>query len=101
VPIANAATAAAQAEERRLLHVALGRARDELHCSWARSRAYGTRRAHREPSPWLSDLEHSAVAFGGPNVDLSARVGDMRSALAAAAPPAPKPRPRPSNRLRR
>jgi len=101
VPIANAATAAAQAEERRLLHVALGRARDELHCSWARSRAYGTRRAHREPSPWLSDLEHAAAAFGGPAVDLSARVGDMRSALAAAAPPAPKPRPRPSNRLRR
>jgi DNA helicase-2/ATP-dependent DNA helicase PcrA len=101
VPVANAATDAARAEERRLLHVALGRARDELHCSWARVRAYGARRSNREPSPWLGELEDAAVAFAGPAPDLSARVGGMRSALAAASPPVPKPRPRPSNRLGR
>ena len=53
VPISWATSAAAQAEERRLLHVALSRAEDELHCSWARARSVGTRRAPREPSPWL------------------------------------------------
>jgi len=40
-------------EERRLLYVALTRARDELHCSWARSRAFGSRTSQRKPSPWL------------------------------------------------
>ena len=35
VPISWATSEAARAEERRLLHVALSRAEDELHCSWA------------------------------------------------------------------
>ena len=44
---------AALEEERRLLYVALTRARDELHCTWARSRTFGSRSAKRSPSPWL------------------------------------------------
>jgi ATP-dependent exoDNAse (exonuclease V) beta subunit len=40
-------------ENRRLLYVALTRARDELHCTWARSRAFGSRSLKRSPSPWL------------------------------------------------
>jgi DNA helicase-2/ATP-dependent DNA helicase PcrA len=43
-------------EERRLLYVALTRARDELHCSHATRRAFGSRSLRRQPSPWLEDL---------------------------------------------
>jgi DNA helicase-2/ATP-dependent DNA helicase PcrA len=101
VPIANATSAAERDEERRLLHVALSRARDELECSWARTRTFGGRRSTREPSPWLGELEHAAAQFAGAPVDLAARVGGMRAALAASDPPPGKPRPRPSNRLSR
>ena len=38
-------------EERRLLYVALTRARDELICSWAKTRTFGSRTANRQPSP--------------------------------------------------
>ena len=55
VPIVHASTAAAREEERRLLDVALTRASEQLHCSWARSRrTNGGRRVDREPSPWLA-----------------------------------------------
>jgi len=47
-------SAAAQAEERRLLHVALSRAEDELHCSWAQARSVGARRAARDPRAQLT-----------------------------------------------
>ncbi len=56
VPIGRAKTAAAEAEERRLLYVALTRAGQELHCSWARARTFGGHRVAREPSPWLALL---------------------------------------------
>ena len=54
VPIGRATTGAAEAEERRLLYVALTRARQELHCSWAEERSFGARAVRRRPSPWLS-----------------------------------------------
>jgi DNA helicase-2/ATP-dependent DNA helicase PcrA len=101
VPIASASSATERDEERRLLHVALSRARDELQCSWARTRTFGGRRSNREPSPWLGDLEHVAAQFTGAPVDLAARVDGMRTALVASEPPPAKPRPRPSNRLSR
>jgi DNA helicase-2/ATP-dependent DNA helicase PcrA len=95
VPISWATTAEAQAEERRLLHVALSRAEDELHVSWARARLVGTRRTAREPSPWLGLLEHEANR--APHGLLSRRrgprdhLGELRATLAAASPPAPPP----------
>ncbi|HTD49214.1 MAG TPA: ATP-dependent helicase, partial [Acidimicrobiia bacterium] len=61
VPISWADNPAARAEERRLLHVALGRAEDWVQCSWAHERTMHGRRAARQPSPWLAELE-AAVA---------------------------------------
>ncbi len=43
-------------EERRLLYVALTRARDELHCYHAESRTFGSRTVRRTPSPWIEDI---------------------------------------------
>jgi DNA helicase-2/ATP-dependent DNA helicase PcrA len=95
VPISWSTSDAAQAEERRLLHVALSRAEDELHCSWARVRAVGSRRAPREPSPWLGQLENEANH--APHGLLQRRraprdhVAELRATLASASPPSPPP----------
>lgn len=56
VPISHAKTLEAQGEERRLLHVALTRAEDELHLSWAQSRRLRERHVVRRPSPYMEDL---------------------------------------------
>ncbi len=67
VPIAYANSPMELAEERRLLYVALTRARRRLHCSWARERRTASG-AHlrREPSPWLPSL---AAHFSGTGED--------------------------------
>ncbi|HTN99860.1 MAG TPA: ATP-dependent DNA helicase UvrD2 [Microthrixaceae bacterium] len=62
-------------EERRLLYVAMTRARDELSCSWAASRTFGSRDAKRKPSPWL-DIVSSTVGTASPV--LSGRDGVRR-----------------------
>jgi len=56
VPISYAVTPEAVAEERRLVYVAMTRAQDQLHCSWARSRRFGERSRDRQPSTFLSDM---------------------------------------------
>ncbi len=55
MPISQAQTPAEVEEERRLLYVAMTRARDELAVSWAVAREPGGR-ANRGPSPFLSGL---------------------------------------------
>ncbi len=77
-------------EERRLLYVALTRAREELHCTWARSREFGSRSLTRKPSPWL-EIVASTVGMAPLQVDRkegarrarSARSGSSRSGRAA------------------
>jgi DNA helicase-2/ATP-dependent DNA helicase PcrA len=56
VPISRATAPHEEAEERRLLYVALTRAATELHCSWSRQRVFGNRSVPRDPSPWLDLL---------------------------------------------
>jgi superfamily I DNA/RNA helicase len=72
VPIAYASTAAALAEERRLLYVALSRAERELHCSWARQRRTSNgAMLWREPSPWLAALAGRCALPGGATEDFA------------------------------
>jgi DNA helicase-2/ATP-dependent DNA helicase PcrA len=86
VPIAYASTAAAVAEERRLLYVALTRAENELWCSWARARRVGERCWRCGPSPLLAGVE--AVIGDVPPVThpghAARRVDSLRRQLAAA-----------------
>lgn len=57
VPISRATSREALDEERRLLYVALSRAEDELHCSWAQTRQFGTSSVERSPSPYVDAIE--------------------------------------------
>jgi DNA helicase-2/ATP-dependent DNA helicase PcrA len=92
VPISWAATTEARAEECRLLHVALTRAEDELHCSWSRNREMGARRVAREPSPYLARLEQTAAAYRGRARSHHEHLDDLRSTLRASTPVAPRRR---------
>jgi DNA helicase-2/ATP-dependent DNA helicase PcrA len=72
VPVARAVAREALEEERRLLYVALSRAEDELHCSWARTRIFGTHSVERSPSPYVDAIEAACAKFAGaavPNID--------------------------------
>ncbi len=65
VPIGRAESEGELAEERRLLYVAMTRARDELHCSWSERRTFGERSMRRSPSPWLETVEAALHRLGG------------------------------------
>ncbi len=92
VPVSWATSDASLDEERRLLHVALSRAQDELHCSWACARSVGARRSAREPSPWLGALEDALHTVPGSPANPASYVAEIRNTLATASPAAPKPR---------
>jgi DNA helicase II / ATP-dependent DNA helicase PcrA len=65
VPIGHAKTPDAVAEERRLLYVAVTRAEQELHITWARERTFGTRTVRRQPSPHLDEIDAAVARLEG------------------------------------
>jgi DNA helicase II / ATP-dependent DNA helicase PcrA len=87
VPIGRGGSTSAEAEEQRLLYVALTRAATELRCSWARQRTFGSRSVPREPSPWLDRIggpgrssRTSSPEGPGPR-EWRDRIDDQRRAL--------------------
>ena len=76
-PIAHANTELALEEERRLFFVGLTRAEEQLHISWARNRALGSKRS-RKPSMYireLSDLlDPNPLKFDGDRKALSQKI---------------------------
>ena len=85
VPISQARTHEQQAEERRLAYVAMSRAADELHLSWAAGRGPSNGRGARAPSPYLLAVEvarsqlTNALEPAGSSV--SRALADSRAAL--------------------
>ncbi len=57
VPIAYAETGEQRSEEKRLLYVALTRAEDNLHLTWAAKREFKGRVSRRKLSPFVDPLE--------------------------------------------
>ena len=87
VPIAYATTGAQLNEERRLLYVAVTRAVDELHLSWAAQRTFGAKLVNRQPSALLAPLADAVTRLGvGPahRVDWRAQLARSRQSLAEA-----------------
>jgi DNA helicase-2/ATP-dependent DNA helicase PcrA len=91
VPISWATSPDAQAEEQRLLHVALSRAENGLHCSWARTRIVRERAVAREPSPWLPAVAAIAAEPAPEPRSAADHLIDLRAALAASTPAEPPP----------
>jgi DNA helicase-2/ATP-dependent DNA helicase PcrA len=96
VPIAHARTAAARAEEARLLYVAMTRAQRDLRITYAEQRAFDGRVVDRRPSPLLAPLLRAQAA--APALAAEAPGGEdawpeelieQRNALRALRPPAP------------
>jgi len=85
VPIGRARTPEAAEEERRLLYVALTRALDKVHCTWAERRTFASRTMARSPSPYLEPVEAAiaTMTLGGDEgpVGIPARVRAQRDEL--------------------
>ncbi|MDE0652922.1 MAG: UvrD-helicase domain-containing protein [bacterium] len=62
VPVAGAERGGSLEEERRLLYVALTRARRRVHLSWAQQRDVAGQPAERRPSRWLAGLAEAGAA---------------------------------------
>ncbi|MFN8039758.1 MAG: UvrD-helicase domain-containing protein [Acidimicrobiales bacterium] len=84
VPIGHAKTTAELDEERRLFYVAVTRAERELCLTWARQRTFGSRKARRERSFFLDEVEIACrvLAERGEPDDWGPVLRDRRAALA-------------------
>jgi len=76
VPIAQAKGPAGLSEERRLLHVGLTRARDQVLITWAAKRTFGERSARRSRSPYLDHVDGTDIAE--PVLQLQQETGKQR-----------------------
>ena len=76
---ASPTSAAARAEEQRLLYVAATRAERELHVSWSESRVIGDQLVEREPSPWIDAFHGEA----DPLPDERPSIANLRAKIAA------------------
>jgi DNA helicase II / ATP-dependent DNA helicase PcrA len=65
VPIGRASGPAAEAEERRLLYVAVTRAAERLVCTWAQRRSFGAKPMARTASPFLDPIEAACAEMAG------------------------------------
>jgi DNA helicase-2/ATP-dependent DNA helicase PcrA len=87
VPLARAVTPEAEAEERRLLYVAITRAERVLRLSWSSTRSFGddAKPARRRPSPYLSELAGVLRELGDEARPADGRehLATMRAVLAA------------------
>lgn len=63
VPITHARTPSAEAEEKRLLYVAITRAQRELHINWAQERSFNSKTSQRSPSIYLEKIEATRSAL--------------------------------------
>ncbi len=86
LPISWADAPEARAEERRLLYVAVTRARVELHASWAQKRTFGARTLARQPSTFLESVTGAVrdLAQGGTGDGWRRWVDEGRHLLEAA-----------------
>jgi DNA helicase-2/ATP-dependent DNA helicase PcrA len=89
VPIFQAQTAEAAAEERRLFYVAITRAERELWLHHAEERTFGIRKARRKPSPYLDEIEPvlDAMRRGAAPADAALHLPIVRETARAAAKP--------------
>ena len=85
VPIGHATTPAAEAEERRLLYVAITRAQEALRCTWAQRRTFGAKSIPRSPSPYLEAIQMTIDLLdkGTAPSDLRAKIAAERERLAS------------------
>jgi DNA helicase-2/ATP-dependent DNA helicase PcrA len=91
VPIAHAKTAAARAEEARLLYVAMTRAQQQLRITWAEQRTFAAKVVTRRRSPLLdpvvaaqpaaTDLQADRDTVGPPVEDWADQIAEHRARL--------------------
>ena len=96
VPIAQANGPAALSEERRLLHVAITRARDKVILNWAERRTFGQRSSKRNRSPYLDHVDGGDGSSSGFDAQPETRknrakqnLSKMRDGLQQAEPDSP------------
>ena len=94
VPISQANGPAALSEERRLLHVAITRARDKVLINWAAKRKFGERTSRRSRSPYLDHVDGSDELNTTPKVEPESKrarrhLSQMRTDLESSEPDSP------------